>query len=127
MRKLIAVAAAAVALSLGACQTSTQVSSTVSSIEAQVQADANLACNFIPTAVTIGSVIASLAGAGAVVADAGTIAKSICDAIAAAPAPTQSAKLRSLRGNVALGINVNVGNLKLPGGKSVPIQGAFAQ
>lgn len=122
-KALVLAAMAAGALSLGACQTT----GTVSSIEAQVQSDAQLACSFIPTATTIGSVIASLAGAGAVVADAGTIAQKICDAIAAAPAPTQSAKLRSLRGNVALGVNVNVGTLRLPGGKAVTIQGAFTQ
>jgi hypothetical protein len=122
-KALVLAAMAAAALSLGACQTT----GTVASIEAQVQSDSNLACSFIPTATTIASVIASLAGAGAIVADAGTIAQSICSAIAAAPAPAQSAKLRSLRGGVALGVNVNVGNLRLPGGKAVPIQGAFTQ
>ena len=117
---------------LAGCQATADLVQTTASIETEVQADAQLACSFIPSVATIGTVVANLVapGAGSIVPDAATIASSICAAIAQAPVPiVQSAKLKSLKGGVPVGVTVSVGSLKIPGsgGKSVPITGSFTQ
>lgn len=129
-----AVAAALLATSaLGGCSGSTAFQTEVSNIEAQVQADANTLCGFIPTIATIAGFIPA---AGAIVADAATIAEGVCKAVTSAPvvAPTtttttttSSERLSAIRAkSIALGVNVSVGTVQTPQGP-VQVVGQFTR
>lgn len=124
VKRFILISSLAGAVALAGCSsfpTPSEIATDVSGFEQQVQADTNLACGFIPTIATIAALIPAV---GVVAADAATIAESVCTAIAKAPpVTTQSARLRSLRGNVA----VNVATVQVPGGKVVPIAGTFTK
>src|ERR1700735_1107918 len=82
---------------LGGCAalTPANLSATVAAYEAEVQADTNLVCGFIPT---VGTILALIPAVGAIEPAAAAIADALCNAIAQAPAPVASARLKSLAG-----------------------------
>jgi hypothetical protein len=129
LKKIVmGVAALGMALALANCgQTPQQIATTISGIESQVQADTNLACGFIPTVATIAGLIPAV---GSFVADAATIAESVCAAVAAAPPVVVASVRRNTVGNPnATPAKVATVVVPQPGGgtTSVPIAGTFTR
>jgi hypothetical protein len=121
MKKFFLVAGLASFAALGGCSSTGSLSSTVSAFELAVQNDANVVCGFIPTVATIASLVPA---AGAIVADAASIAQAACDAIKAAPpVAVASARLKSIKHGGQLGAAVNVATVMMPqaNGTSVPV------
>jgi hypothetical protein len=121
MKKILIAAALLPLVALGGCAGLIQgnVTSAIASLEAAVQNDANLVCGFIPGIATIAGFVP---GAGAIGADAASIAESICAAVGAAPA-TPAAAVKSLRHGTA----VNVATVYVPGHGNVSISGKFTR
>jgi hypothetical protein len=78
IRKLFFAAPVAVALALGGCATGSVTATTVAATVAQVQQATILACNFLPTAATVASI---LSGGNPLVSTASAIAQAICTAV----------------------------------------------
>ena len=109
---------------LGGCAglTPANLSATVAAYEAEVQADTNLVCGFIPTVATI---VALIPGTGAVAPAAASVAEAVCAAIAKAPVPAASARLKSLAAGPT--VSVNVAKVYVPGFGPVAISGTFTR
>ena len=91
MRKFMLALATTASLSLGLSGCGTTIGGITLPTAAQVQAEAQLLCGFIPAAADVATLIASMAGAGALVVTAAGVANAIC---AQVNTPTVSGKFR---------------------------------
>ena len=108
MKKILLSFVAAAGILLAACTAVTL---------SQVQAATVQACGFLPTAVAIGSLIPTV---DIYVGTAGSIAKVICDAVAA------QVPLASHRLHASLRTTTSV-NVTLPDGSTATVQGYFVK
>lgn len=116
--RILAVAALAGALSLGACQSVQNIFSNLPALENMIVTDAELVCQFVPSVETVAAIASTyIAGATPVEQIAAQFADKICASVKA-QVPAQSGKLRVTKATAPV-ISVN--------GKQIAVTGTFVQ